>query len=78
MVDNEGKILRKDKVLLGKAGLFTLHVPTQGNSALCTSRRCLEGVSFIVLSAGFCTHGTSFSAALQLAKKMSFHIFFTS
>ena len=65
-------------MLLGKTGLFTVHLPTQGNSALCTSRRCLKGVSLIVLSAGFCTHGTSFFAALQLAKKMSFHVFFTS
>ena len=62
----------------GKAGLFTVHGPTQGNSALCKSRRCLKGVSFIVLSAGFRTHGTSFFAALQLAKEMSFHVFFTS
>ena len=65
-------------MLLGKAGLFTVHLPTQGNSALCTSRRCLEGMSFIVLLAGFRTHGTSFFAALQLAKKMLLHVFFTS
>ena len=58
----------------GKEGLFAAHLPTHGNTALCTCIRCLERASFIALSAGFRTHRTSFFPALQLVKKMSFQV----